>query len=129
MQQKSSSVMTREGDRMALLFADVLHEFYSKGKTGALFAVVDRNTDHMVRFYFENGLIHHLSFGPLKGKECLERLGCCEFGMAIFCTGLKPPRVYHSDLPITSNIIATVKNMRKTIRGIRFADRGNGGTA
>jgi hypothetical protein len=111
---------------MALLFADVLHEFYSKGKTGALFAVVDQNTDHMVRFYFENGLIHHVSFGSLKGKECLEKLDSYEFGMAAFCTGMKPPRVSHSDLPITSHIIATVKNMKKTIRGIRFAERKNG---
>jgi hypothetical protein len=111
---------------MTLLFADVLQEFYSRGKTGALFAVVDQSTDHMMRFYFEDGLIRHVSFGPLKGKECFERLDGYEFGMAVFCTGMKPPRVCHSDLPITSNIIAALKSMRKTIRGIRFAERGNG---
>jgi hypothetical protein len=114
---------------MALLFADVLQEFYSKGKTGALFTVVEQNADHMVRFYFEHGLIRHVSFGPLKGKECLERLVRHEFGMAVFCTGMQPPRVCHSDLPITSNIIADIKSMRKTVRGIRFAERGNDGTA
>ena len=110
---------------MALIFADVLHEFYSKGKTGALFATVDQNTDRMARFYFENGLIHHLSFGPLKGKECLEQLEHYDFGMAVFCTGMKPPRISHHDLPITSNIIAFFKSKGKTIRGIHFAERGN----
>jgi hypothetical protein len=114
---------------MALLFADVLYDFYSKGKTGALLAVVDHNTDRMVRFYFENGLIHHVSFGSLKGKECLDRLDCYKFGMAVFCTGMKPPRASHGDLPITSHIIATIKNMKKTIQGIRFIDRASGDAA
>jgi len=82
----------------------------------------------MVRFSLEDGLIHHLSIGSLKGKECFERLDCYEFGMAVFCTFMKTPRVFRGDLPITSNIIATIKTMRKTIREICFSERGENGT-
>jgi hypothetical protein len=93
-----------------------------------LFAVINQNTDHMVRFSLEDGLIHYLSIGSLKGRECLKRLDYYEFGMAVFCTGMKTPRVFHGDLSITSNIIATVKSIRKTIRGIHFSERGENRT-
>lgn len=109
---------------MALLFADVLQEFCAKKKTGALFMVVLQNVDHMVRVYFESGEILHLSCGPLKGKECLEQFARYDFGMAVFLTGMKPPRVPESDLPMTSRVISMVKSTGKTIRGIEFTERG-----
>jgi hypothetical protein len=108
---------------MALLFADVLQEFYAKRKTGALF-VVDQCADHMVRFYFDGGEITSLSLGPLKGKECLDRLGRCDFGTALFFSGLKPPSVMDNDLPLTSNVIEALKSAGKTVRGIQFTERG-----
>jgi len=111
---------------MALLFADVLQEVCAKGKTGALFAVVDQRTDHMVRVYFEGGEILHLSCGPLKGKACLEQFDRYNFGMAVFLNGMKPPRILANDLPMTSNVISMVKSTGKTIRSIEFAERGNG---
>jgi radical SAM superfamily enzyme with C-terminal helix-hairpin-helix motif len=82
----------------------------------------------MVRLSLEDGLIHYVSIGSLIGKECFERLDCYEFGMAVFCTGMKTPRLFHGDLPITANIIATIKTIRKTIRGIRFSERGENRT-
>jgi hypothetical protein len=109
---------------MALLFADVLQEFCVKGKTGALFAVVDQSIDHMVRVYFEGGEILHLSCGPVKGKECLEQFDRYNFGMAVFLNGMKPPRILDNDLPMTSNVISMVKSTGKTIRGIEFTERG-----
>ena len=108
---------------MALLFADVLQEFYAKRKTGALF-VVDQCADHMVRFYFDGGEITSMSLGPLKGKECLDRLERCDFGTALFFTGLKPPSVVDNDLPFTSSVIETFKSTGKTVRGIQFTERG-----
>jgi hypothetical protein len=109
---------------MTLLFADVLQEVYAKGKTGALFAVVDQNTDHMIRVYFADGEILHLSCGPLKGMECLEQFAQYDFGRAIFLHGMKPPRVCDNDLPLTSRIISMVKSTGKTLRGVEFTERG-----
>ena len=113
---------------MALIFGNVLQDFYKRKKTGSLFAVVNRNTEHTVRFYFVKGEIHHLSFGTLRGNECLERLNSYDFGMAVFCNGLRPPRSFLSDLPETEKVIEAVKSMKKTIRGIRFAERGRNPT-
>jgi hypothetical protein len=109
---------------MALLFADVLQEFYAKGKTGALFAVVDQSIDHMVRVYFEDGEIQYLSCGPLKGKECLEQFARYDFGLAVFLAGMKPPRVLHNDLPMTAKVISMVQSTGKTLQGIEFTERG-----
>jgi hypothetical protein len=117
--------MTALGEEiiMAMLFADVLEEFYAKKKTGALLTVVDHNADRMLRFYFENGEINHLAHGPLRGKDCLNQLDNYDLGLAIFCAGMKPPRVMYRDLPMTLYIIEIVKNMGKTIRGIHFTER------
>lgn len=108
---------------MGLLFADVLQEFNTKKKTGALFAVVDHSTDHMARLYFEDGEILHLSYGRLHGKEFLEHLDNYDFGMAIFLSGIKPPRSAAADPPDTRTVIETIKSKGVMLRGIHFTQR------
>ena len=107
---------------MGLLFAEVLHEFNIKKKTGALFAVVDHNTDHMARLYFKDGEILHLSYGRLNGKEFLDGLDKYDFGMAIFLSGMKLPRIAAAS-PDTQTVIETIKSKGVMLRGIQFTQR------
>jgi hypothetical protein len=123
--KKTTMIATQGGLSVGLLFGDVLQEFNNKKKTGALFAVVDHNTDHMARLYFEDGEILHLSYGRMHGKEFLESLDKYDFGMAIFLAGMKAPRSAALDHPDTNTVIETIKSKGKTIRGIHFTQRGN----
>ena len=96
------------------LFADVLQEYYAGKKTGALFVSVSEASENLVRFYFKEGSIYSLSYGPVKDKECIDIIDCYNFGKAVYFDGLKAPNA-SADLPPTDQIIATVRKSGKMI--------------
>jgi len=95
---------------MAILkaFADVLQEFRTKKKTGALYISVAEASENLVRFYFKEGEICNLSYGPVKDRECLDLLDCYSLGKAVYFDGMKAP-AESASLPKTDVIIAMVK--------------------
>jgi len=106
---------------MRTLIADVLQEFYATRKTGALFIVVKQSSEYLVRFYLEGGEILRVSYGPLKGRECLGLLDCYDFHKAVFFYGMKTPRASDGDMPMTSNVISIMRSTGKTINDLQFA--------
>ena len=95
---------------MAVLkqLADVLQGYYTGKKTGALFVSIAEASENLVRFYFKDGNIYSLSYGPVKDRECLDILCCYTFGKAVYFDGMKSPSA-SADLPNTPDIITLVK--------------------
>lgn len=97
------------------LFADVLQEYSAGKKNGALFVSVAEESENLIRFFFKDGNISHLSYGPVKGKDCLELLDCYNLGKAIYFDGMNAP-LTSSDLPPTNAIIAMVRQSGKQVQ-------------
>ncbi len=96
------------------LLADVLQELNTGKKTGALFISVTEASENLVRFYFREGNIYTVSYGPLKDKECLDILDCYSFNKIIYFEGLKSPQA-SSDLPSTADIISMIRKGGKEV--------------
>lgn len=97
------------------LLADVLQEYAQARKTGALYVSVTAASENLVRFYFRDGIIYHISYGPLQDKECLDVLDCYDFGRTAFFSGLKTASV-SSNLPKTEEIIALLRKNSKKVQ-------------
>ncbi len=96
------------------LFAEVLQKYHEAKETGALYVSVTAESENLIRFYFKDGELIHLSYGPIKGRECLDILDCYDLNKAVFFSGHKAP-VADSVLPKTANIIAIFKNNGKKV--------------
>jgi len=106
---------------METLFADVLQELHESRKTGALFVSVVQSKEYLVRFWFEGGEIRRLSYGPLRGKACMELLDCYDFGKAIFYEGMKTTLNTDRQMPRTPGIIVDIRNTGKTIEDLQVS--------
>lgn len=97
------------------LFADVLQEYYAGKKTGALYVSVAEASENLIRFYFKEGNIYAVSYGPVKDKDCIDILDCYSPGKIVYFDGLKAPNAA-SNLPPTEEIIKIVRNGGKKVR-------------
>lgn len=109
--------ISQEGENVATLklFADVLQEYHAGKKTGALFVTVAEASENLIRFYFKDGNIYSISYGPAKDKECLEILDCYDLGKIVYFDGLKTTSV-SSDLPSTGEIINMARKSGKQVQ-------------
>lgn len=97
------------------LLADVLLDYHSKKKTGALFVSVIEASENLIRVYFQEGRITSLSYGTAKDREFLDILDCYTLGKAVYFDGMKTPAV-SANLPATPEIISLVRNSGKQIQ-------------
>ncbi len=97
------------------LFADVLQEYYAGKKNGALFVSVAEESENLIRFFFKDGNISAISYGPIKNKECLDILDCYNLGKAIYFDGMKAP-LASADLPSTNAIISLIRKSGKQVQ-------------
>lgn len=102
------------GEDRETLLGDVIDEYHVKKKTGSLYVVVKQSTEYLVRFYFKHGEVYYVSYGPLKGAECLDLLECYDFNKGIFLDGINAPSVIR-DLPDTVKIISLMRRSGKTV--------------
>lgn len=97
------------------LCADVLQELFDAKKTGALFVSVKAKSENLIRFYFKDGEIIYLNYGPISNRECLDMLDCYDLDKAVFLNGHKAPGTA-SNLPSTVTIITVFrKNVKKVL--------------
>ena len=97
------------------LFADVLQEYRSGKKTGALFVSGVETSENLIRFFFKDGGIYHLSYGPIMGKDLLDILDCYNLEKVVYFDGLKAPSA-SPDLPGTDEIIGTIRKSGKQVQ-------------
>jgi hypothetical protein len=101
------------GERM---FADVLQELHDANKTGALYVSMVETSEDLLRIYFRNGDIYHLRYGSALGKDCLDILEYYNFWSATFFEGIQAPAGAVSDIPKTDKIIASLRDLKKTVK-------------
>lgn len=97
-------------------FADVLDQYHREKKTGALYVAIAGSSENLIRFYFKDGDIYSMTYGPAKDRECLDILDCYDLGKAVFFAGMKSPMAATGDLPKTDQIIAQVKKSGKQVQ-------------
>lgn len=97
------------------LLADLLQGYSTGKKTGALYVAVAEASENLIRFYFNEGRIYSMSYGPIKGRECLDILDCYNLGKVVYFDGLKTPST-STDLPGTEDIINMVRNNGKQVQ-------------
>ena len=85
------------------LFADVLQEYSSGKKTGALFVSGVETSENLIRFFFKDGGIYHLSYGPITGKDLLDILDCYNLEKVVLRSACpfvcSPPPLYQMPQP------------------------------
>ncbi|MDH4162163.1 MAG: hypothetical protein OEW15_05665 [Nitrospirota bacterium] len=96
------------------LFADVLEEYHQSKKTGAMFVEIAGKSENLVRFFFKDGELCNLSFGPAKDRECIDILECYEFQKVVMFDGMKSP-VICENLPPTRDIIEKMRACGKQV--------------
>lgn len=93
---------------------EVLRECHGTKKSGALFVAVKEKSENLVRIFFKDGEISHLSYGPCSGKDCLEIVDCYEFTTAYFVNNMQPPAT-SAGLPPTQRIIDHIASAGRTV--------------
>lgn len=93
---------------------EVLQEYHGEKRSGALFVAVKEKSENLVRIFFKDGEIHHMSYGPSSGKDCLEIVDCYQYSTAYFVSNLKPPAA-SPDLPPTPKIIEHFQKAGKAV--------------
>ena len=96
------------------LFADVLEEYHQSKKTGAIFVEIAGKSENLIRFYFKDGNLCNLSFGPMKDRECIDVLDCYDFQKVVLFDGMKAPSVC-TNLPPTGEIIEKMRACGKKV--------------
>ena len=101
---------------MAVLkvFADVLQDFHEKKKNGALYVSVAVASENLIRFYFRDGEIYHLSYGATADRECLDILDCYDLDKAVYFDGMNSA-VASSTLPRTRDLISAIRRTGKNV--------------
>ena len=99
---------------MEVLLSDVLKQCHVRKKTGALF-VVARNSEHLVRFYFQCGEVYSLTHGLLRGNDCLALLEGVDYSTAVFFDRLRSPLASLRNMPGTSDIIAALRSSGRMV--------------
>lgn len=98
------------------LFADIIQDFVSSKKNGALYISVVEISEDLVRMYFKDGQIYHLRYGTALGKDCLDILEFYNLYGATFFEGITAPDKPATDLPPTNEILARIRQMNKKIK-------------
>jgi hypothetical protein len=96
------------------MLADVLQDYHGEKRTGVLFVAVKEKSENLIRIFFHDGQIQHVSYGQCSGKDCLEIMDCYEFTTAYFVPDMKAPAV-SPDLPPTPQIIEQSRRAGRTV--------------
>ena len=97
-------------------FADVIQNYLSAKKNGALYISVVETSEDLVRMYFKDGQIYHLRYGTAIGNDCLDILEFYDLYSATFFDGIKAPDAVAKGLPSTRDIVARIKGFNKKVK-------------
>jgi len=98
------------------LFADVIQNYLSAKKNGALYVAVVETSEDLIRMYFKDGQIYHLRYGTALGNDCLDILEYYNLYSATFFEGITAPDKPAADLPSTQKITARIRLMNKKVK-------------
>lgn len=93
---------------------DVMRELEERKASGALFVAVKEKSESLVRYFFREGRIVHVSYGQSSGRDCLEIVDCYQFDTAYFVKDMKSPAA-SPDLPPTPQIIEQARKNGQSV--------------
>jgi len=99
---------------------------YKETKDSGLLSIKLEGQEHLLKMYFELGMIVGLSMGTMKNTACLSILGKCNPTEAVFMKGYKTPNFVVTDdtsiddrfqelfasYPVTGSITTTIKDVQ-----------------
>jgi len=98
------------------LFSDLLQEFRSGGKTGALYISIAEKSEDMARFYFHKGELYHVRYGTAIGNDCLDIMEFYTMNSATFYEGITAPDTPAKDMPSTDDVIARFRKSGQSVK-------------
>ncbi len=97
-------------------FADVIQNYLSSKKSGALYVSVVETSEDLVRMYIKDGQIYHLRYGTAIGNDCLDILEYYNLYSVTFFEGITAPDKPAADLPPTQKIMSRIRTMNKKVK-------------
>jgi hypothetical protein len=77
-------------------------------------SVVDAS-ENLIRFYFKDGSIYNISYGPVKDKGSLDILDGYNLDKVIYFDGMKATNA-SADLPPAEEIIKAIRRIDKQVQ-------------
>ncbi|HHW20699.1 hypothetical protein [Thermodesulfovibrio thiophilus] len=93
--------------------ADIIESLFENKSTGFL-SIVLNSEKNLIKFYFKNGDIYHISFGFKKGAQCINELLSKEPQQCNFIPMITVDMT-SDDIPSTEKIIEMLRDMNKFI--------------
>ena len=103
-----------------------LSEFITElnlGKKSGLLSVTIKGANTLLKIYFRQGDIYHLTYGNCRGASCLEQAAGADLAEYFFMPDVAL-NVQDSDLPAVSSVIDLFKNQR-AVGGVAHAPGGS----
>lgn len=97
-------------------FADVMQEFRDARKSGSLFVDIKESSEDLIRIYFRNGEIYHMTYGSAIGQDCIDIIEYYTLRNATFFEGLSAPAGTVSSKFPADKFISVMKKSHKRVR-------------
>jgi hypothetical protein len=88
---------------MSILLAKIVGDIHDGGKTGVLTVFV-KGGNHLLKLFFKDGAVYHLTCGNMKNADCVENLPTIELGDCLFVPDVKLDAMGDS-IPSTIDLI------------------------
>lgn len=93
--------------------ADILQELSTEKRTGVL-SISIRGDNNLLKFFFRDGAIYHVTYSACRNVECLIRLRALAVDKGAFMQGARVD-AGHAITIATNDIIEQVRKLEKTI--------------
>jgi hypothetical protein len=98
------------------LFADIIQDYLSAKKDGALYVSVVEISEDLIRLYFKDGQIYHIRYGSAIGNDVLDVLEYYNLYGVTFFEGITAPDKPATDLPSTTVILERIRQTNTKIK-------------
>jgi hypothetical protein len=92
---------------MGIQLAKIVADIHDGRKTGVLTVIV-KGGSHLLKFFFKDGQVYHLTCGNMRDSDCLRNLSTLELGDCLFLPDVKL-EVRGDSVPATAELIQQLK--------------------
>jgi hypothetical protein len=107
---------------MSILLAKIVGDIHESRRTGVLTVLV-KGRNHLLKLFFKDGEVYHLTCGNLRDTECVQNLDSIELGDCMFLPDVKMD-ARAGAVPPTVELIQQLKASAKMVE----SRLGNGGS-
>ncbi len=108
---------------MNILLAKIVADINEGRRTGVLTVLV-KGTNHLLKLFFKDGNVYHITCGSLRDNECFASINTMEFGDCMFLPDVKLDAKAGA-VPPTAELIQQLKVWSKMVES-RLGSEGSG---